>query len=102
MNIRDHRVNVDSGKYTFVIPASGGPVQILRDGAPWIEQPGAQNAIHALICELDAARFVILTARACVQMGTAPVELTAALNTHEGLVSDHEPPSEWTWSGRAT
>lgn len=95
MPAQDHRISVDNGKYTFVIDANGY-ISVQRHGAPWIDHADAPSAIHAALCELDAARVVVAAVRACAQAGTAPPEIVTALKTHAGLVGDHEPPSAWT------
>ncbi len=92
----EHRVRVDSGKYTFVIPAGGTRVEILRHGEPWHVQEEAFNALHAIMCELDAARVVVAAARALALDLPQLEPMRTALRAHDGLVNDHEPPGAWT------
>lgn len=89
----EHRVRVDSGKYTFVIPSGGLRVEILRHGEPWHDQEQAFNALHSIMCELDAARVVIAAAREFPGDGAT---ILRALRQHDALVSDREPPGAWT------
>jgi len=64
---KEHHVAVDNGKYTFLVPADGYRVTILRHGEPWHEQREASNALHAMMCELDAARLVVAQVRSLAQ-----------------------------------
>lgn len=91
----NHTVRVDSGKYTFVIDSPTTEVIILRHGEPWHRQGDAFNALHSIMCELDAARVVLAAARSLEKRGEAPMALTQALRLHDALVSDSEHPSEW-------
>lgn len=105
----EHRVNVDNGKYTFVV-LDGFKIHVWRGGKPWIEHADAPKAIHCLIAELDAARVVLQAARALaaffetmpLELATMlarhdePVAIVRALARHGGLVDDREPPSAWT------
>lgn len=92
----EHRVKVDSGKYEFVCEGFGA-IDILRHGQPWHSQTQASNALHAIMCELDAARVVVQAARVCLGMlaDLCPLPITAALDLHDALTSDREPPSAW-------
>jgi|KBSSwiStaDraftv2_1062776.scaffolds.fasta_scaffold00132_50 hypothetical protein len=95
----EHRVSVDSGKYTFVVPADDYRVSILRYGEPWHGPQGeASKALHAIMCELDAARVVLAEVRALTASWRAGAQarLEDALRKHDALVSDNTPPSEWT------
>jgi hypothetical protein len=86
------RIRVASGKYTFA--QVGTFIDITRYGEPWHKQEGAFNAITSMMYELDAARVVLEVTRS---MGDdAPIEIKRALAQHDSLVSDREPPSEWT------
>lgn len=98
MSKQDHRVSVDSGKYTFVIPADDWSISILRYGEPWHGPQGeASNALHAMMYELDAARVVVQAARECIgDLGAlCPGSIRNAMNLHDSLVSDRTPPSAW-------
>lgn len=104
----EHRISVNNGKYTFVV--SPTIIRILRYGEPWDHQSKGQDAIHFPICELDAARVVLQAARNLVNaMEKMPLPLleklakydefvgiTRSVDQHVRLVSDNEPPSEWT------
>ena len=90
-----HRVCVDSGKYTFVLPEGTNRVEIFRHNEPWHAQEKAFNALHSMMCELDAARVVVATAREFPGDGAM---ILRALRAHDALVDDHEPPSRWTGS----
>lgn len=106
---QEHRVSVSNGKYTFVIPADDYRVSILRHGEPWHGPQGeASNALHAIMCELDAARVVVQAAREMVTAVRAkrdsgeefdpryfPLALVEALALHDRLCDDNEKPSEW-------
>jgi hypothetical protein len=93
MSEEKHTVRVSNGKYTFVIDGFQ-TVAILRGGEPWHVQRDAFNALHSIMCELDAARVVLDVARLLGDEAPAPLKL--ALAQHQALVSDREPPSEWT------
>lgn len=103
MTKSEHRVRVDSGKYTFVVPADDYRVSILRYGEPWHgPQSEASNALHAIMCELDAARVVVQAFRDLVVPGNDRLStregfnrITDALALHDSLTSDREPPSAW-------
>jgi hypothetical protein len=98
----EHKVRVDSGKYTFV--KNGLAVDVLRHGEPWITLHDGINAISSFMAELDAARVVLAAAREVpkVARGDARArnvlldQLAAALERHSALVDDREPPSAWT------
>jgi len=97
----EHRVKVDNGKYTFVAAHDGSGVSILRHDKPWHgPQNAASNALIAIMCELDAARVVVAQARQTLLYATeglAPSQgLRQAIDRHDRLVGDDEPPSEWT------
>lgn len=90
-----HKVSVDNGKYTFVAELGRG-IRIDRGGRDWIPAPTpGGNAVHALMCELDAARVVLAAARASYERGDLPASIVDALDKHERLVDDREHPSEW-------
>ncbi len=93
------KVKTDSGKYTFVIDL--GSMHVLRHGEPWLVINEGFNAIRSLVCELDAARVVLQAARDCFDpdLGAMKRHLHDALKQHEALVSDNEPPSDWTTIG---
>lgn len=94
----EHVVRVDSGKYTFVRPASGGGfTRILRHGEPWHEQDAANNALFSIMCELDAARLVVAEARRIVDRHVVDpaLVLSRVIAQHDQLVDDREPPSAW-------
>jgi hypothetical protein len=101
---QEHRVEVENGKYTFIVPSNDDRVHILRHGEPWYQPEVGQpsHALHAIMCELDAARVVIQAARELVRRGTAPNSdefLVEALTKHAALTADHISPSLWTeWS----
>lgn len=89
-----HTVRVDNGKYTFIV-ADGPTMLIDRHGERWHAQQDAFNALHSIVCELDAARVVIEAARSLVARGEAPQALRDALAKHSALVDDGEEPSGW-------
>jgi hypothetical protein len=98
---QEHRVEVENGKYTFVVPSDEARVHILRHGESWytpeVGQPS--HALHAIMCELDAARVVIQAARELITNRTTPdsdERLVEALTKHAALTVDHTPPSPWT------
>lgn len=103
-----HSVRVDSGKYTLNYLVRSGTdlkwdgISILRHGEAFHEIVGPGfDAVHSLMCELDAARVVVAAAREAMAMNVLEGGLTPrqvienALKQHEALVSDLEPPSEW-------
>lgn len=90
-----HIVRVSSGKYTFVIDSKNTEVEVLRHGEEWVRFVTGFNALHSIMCELDAARVVIAAARSLVKRGEAPQALVDALRLHGALVDDREHPSEW-------
>jgi hypothetical protein len=92
--VNKHAIRVSSGKYTFLI-SDFQTVDILRHGEEWHRQQDAFNALHSIICELDAARVVLAAARSLANRGEAPAALVQALELHKRLVSDSEHPSEW-------
>jgi hypothetical protein len=99
---QEHRVSVDNGKYTFVVPAGDFRVSILRNGEPWHgPQAEACTALCAIMAELDA-RVVVAEARLSLEYrseGLMPSGgLERALERHGRLVGDIEPPSEWATS----
>src|SRR5262244_990570 len=83
----EHRVDVDGGKYTFVSSSGDYRVAILRHGEPWHLQDQASSAVHAMMCELDAARLVVAQARALVEdwRAGAQARLERALRQHDAL-----------------
>lgn len=95
-------IKVSNGKYTFEQP-EGSPTRmnILRHGEPHLADVPGFNAIHSMMCELDAARVVLAAVREAMTMdllqgGPTPRQvIEAALARHAGLVDDHEPPSAW-------
>lgn len=105
MSKQEHRVSVDNGKYTFVVPADDYRVGILRYGEPWHGPQGeASNALHAIMCELDAARVVLEAARNTLAINEANGRadfvrpLARALRVHDSLTGDRTPPSPWARS----
>lgn len=93
------KINVNDGKYTFQTAEDGCSVDVLRYGKPWIESATGSNALHAMMCELDAARLVLDAVRKATEESItehAWVLITEALKRHTALVDDREPPSEWT------
>jgi hypothetical protein len=92
MSVADVKIRVADGKYTFV--KGDTSIAILRHGEPWHEQSEGFNALFSIMVELDAARVVLLAARALGD--TMPLSIADALAKHERLVSDHEPPSAWS------
>lgn len=101
----EHRVSVDNGKYTFVVPADDYRISILRYGEPWHGPQGeASNAIHAIMCELDAARVVLEAARQVLAVETLNGRgdnfkaLARALATHDACVGPQPRPTEWARS----
>lgn len=101
MSKQGHRVSVDNGKYTFVIPANDYHFSVLRYGEPW-HSPQTEAAIEAMMCELDAARVVVAAAREAIKnrceglMPSGAIE--QALERHDRLVSSNDGPSEWATS----
>lgn len=97
------RIKTSSGKYTFVkSPRSGFSIDILRYGEEWVVDADGANALHAIMCELDAARMVLATVRAVVssvplhEQNTIVSVLVKAMVKHQSLVTDDEPPTEWS------
>lgn len=93
MTKSEHRVRVDNGKYEFVM-RDGNDFDIIAydPSAP------ARDAVHAMMCDLDAARVVVQAARKCVEADfppSLPAGLAAALALHDRLTDDREPPSAW-------
>ncbi len=102
MGKTEHRVSVEGGKYTFVVPADDYRVNILRYGKSWHGPQGeASNALHAIMMELDAARVVVQAAREAQKRHPSMFDfdpddlIVDALKLHESLTSDREPPSAW-------
>jgi len=99
MSDPERRVSVDGGKFTFVIPSGDYRVSILRYGESWHPpQTEAWTALHSIMAELDAARVVLRAVRTAIAMrneGEVIGVLCDALEHHDGLVSDREPPSSW-------
>lgn len=95
---REMRVRVDGGKYTFI--KENLEIKILRHDEPWVNLgQGGFNALVSIMCELDAARVVLQLARELARHGSAFVPrnmIADAIRKHDGLVSDTEPPSEWS------
>lgn len=89
----DHTVRVSGGKYTFIVRDLH--IVIDRHGEQWHAQQDAFNALHSIMCELDAARVVLEAARSLAKNNEAPPVLYAALMKHRALVDDQEKPSEW-------
>lgn len=107
----EHSVSVDGNKYTFIIPKNDYKFRILRYGDEWHGPIGeASNAIHSMMCELDAARVVLQAARKLASVFERlpldltrklaeydePVGIIRALGQHDRLVGEGSPPSEWT------
>jgi len=96
----EHRVSVDNGKYTFVFNERIGDwstVDILRHGSQWITIHDGTNALHSIMTELDAVRVVLAEARIlCNNQNFGTGKLKEALEKHDRLCDDREPPSEWT------
>ena len=90
MEREPHIVRVDNGKYTFV--SDGLTIKILRYGDPWHEQQDAFNALHSIMCQLDAARVIVQAAKSLVD---PPAVIAHALRLHDALVEDNERPSDW-------
>lgn len=102
MGKTEHRVSVEGGKYTFVVPADDYRVSILRHGEPWHgPQSEASNALLQIMMELDAARVVVQAARDAVDAPTLRRKefLQEALALHDRLTGDREPPSAWCGGG---
>lgn len=105
MSNQEHRVSIDNGKYTFVIPDDDCRWTVFRDGdvVPW-QGPHWQafNAVQAMMFELDAARVVVAAARAALKIrceGLMPSgAVEQALERHDRLVSSNDGPSEWATS----
>lgn len=99
MGKQEHRVSVDNGKYTFIVPADDYRVSILRYGDPWHgPQSEASNALHAAMAELDAARVIVQAVRDAEKWPCDPrmhARLMDALALHDRLCDDREPPSAW-------
>jgi len=100
MSKQEHRVNVENGQYTFVVPTDGRRVRILRRGALCDGAEGeTSKALHAIMCELDAARVIVKAARDSLRYtseGCMPSRsLESALALHDRLTADDELPSAW-------
>lgn len=92
----DHRVSVDNGKYTFIFPEKDYRYKILRYGEEWHDLTGvASNAIHSIMCELDAARVVLAEVRCMANAGLAGDTLLDALKRHDSLVGENGESSDW-------
>lgn len=94
----EHCVSVDNCKYKFAIAKGDSRIRVLRHGEPWIDDVNAPNAVHSLMCELDAARVVVQEVRRYVAANIGnlcPKDLFDALALHDSLTSDREPPSAW-------
>lgn len=96
------RVSVENGKYTMV-ENLGYKIDILRYGEPWITDITGSKALGTMMSELDAARVVLQAARNWRTAMSGPMHeqadadqaLCAALELHDQLVDDREPPSAW-------
>lgn len=94
------KVSVSNGKYTFE-GLDLVRIDVSRHGEPWVADVRPLNAIHSMMCELDAARVVLAAVRDILKPGaelgeTTPRErLEAALARHRALVDDIEQPSAW-------
>lgn len=87
-----HTIHVSNGKYTFIV--GPGPTMFIdRGGERWHAQQEAFNALHSIMCELDAARVVVEVAR--LMGDDAPMEIRDALALHSRLVDDRQKPSAW-------
>lgn len=95
-----HTVAVDNGKYTFV-NRNGLVIDILRYGDLMAMEYRAPKAIAAIMCELDASRVVLESARTCLAInelngrGDFVRGLAAAIKRHDALTGDCTPPSAW-------
>lgn len=100
MSKQEHRVRVEGGKFTFVVPSGDYRVSILRYDELWHPPQGeAANALRSIMDELDAARVVLQAVRKAITMrqeSEAIGVLLDALEIHDHLVDDREPPSPWT------
>lgn len=93
---KPHTVNVASGKYTLI--NHGSDIEMLRYGQPWHRQSEAGNAIASLMYELDAARVVLQAVRGTDKWlgdGRSHARILSALEHHDRLTDDRDPPSEW-------
>lgn len=90
------RVRVDNGKYEFV-NRNGYTLDVMRHGEGWAVDVEPSKAIIAMMAELDAARVVLAAVRISASLDSAGTSsgVRAALEIHDGLVYDHEPPSAW-------
>lgn len=101
----EHRVSVDGGKYTFVIPENDYKFRILRHGEEQYGPIGeASKAVHSMMCELDAARVVLQAVKDGLTYGKYDsgnalkfvMKMEKSIERHNALVGESMPPSEWT------
>lgn len=93
------KIRVDNGKYTFQTASNGYGIDVLRCDEGWASDLPCPKAIHSMMYELDAARVVLAAVRELADsaVGIRPccAPLLDALDKHDRLVGDREPPSEW-------
>lgn len=93
---QEYRISVDDGNFTFVAPVESDRIDILRRCKPWgtVEDPNLTWPLFALMCELHAARGVLIAARQFLKTSTedlAPIMgLRRAVEPHDRSVADHE------------
>lgn len=90
-----HTVSVDGGKYKF-IARLGYEIDVDRHGEAWVTGLDAPKAVMSLMAELDAARVVVAAVRLSADV---PHGIIEALERHDRLCDDREPPSAWCGSG---
>lgn len=95
MSVPEHRVDVDGGKYTFISDPGEWRIRVLRYSEEWLEISQGAAAIHAMACELDAARVICAGARAALAARDWDM-LKRCILQHDALVGDSYPPSAWT------
>jgi hypothetical protein len=67
----ERRIDVDDGKYTFILKAGEYRVHVLRHNEPWLVIEQGTNAVWSLVAELIDAKAIIEVVRAWVGIGTA-------------------------------
>jgi len=91
-------VKVANGKYEFVhlVPRATW-LAVYRGGDSLCPgSDGHNDAIVAIMAELDAARAVLAAVRADRDGGVpTSMDVQSALELHDRLVDDREPPSAW-------
>jgi hypothetical protein len=67
----ERRIDVDDGKYTFILKPGEYRVHVLRHGEPWLVVEQGSKAIWSLVAELIDATALVEVVRAWVGVGTS-------------------------------